>query len=287
MPRLPLTATAAIGAGLSDGKVSVTGWTGSGKAGVAKFGNSTWNPFLPDTDNYFVFIQMTKGFADGASYIEQTVTPEATGLYAFTCQYATRWTYNPNAMRLGFSVVCGNVTNELEEAALLAGDSRFRNAMRYVTLEAGRSYTFRLYGVAESGTADVDRTAIIGSCSLELLPAADRTISSDYHLTTDEDWSAQSVAIAAGVKVHLDGHTLKIGYVRPDGNGDAPEFTDETQTPGVLCATLPTRRRTRSIPPATRRFPKPPPPPAQEHPKNFAPSGNCQNWHLTAVIGQW
>ena len=122
----------------SDGKVSVTGWTGSGKAGVAKFGNSTWDPFLPDTDNYFVFIQMTKGFADGASYIEQTVTPEATGLYAFTCQYATRWTYNPNAMRLGFSVVCGNVTNELEEAVLLAGDSRFRNVMRYVTLEAGR-----------------------------------------------------------------------------------------------------------------------------------------------------
>ena len=223
----------------SDGKVSVTGWTGSGRAGVAKFGNSTWDPFLPDTDNYFVFIQMKKGFADGASYIEQTVTPEATGFYAFTCQYATRWTYNPNAMRLGFSVVCGNVTNELEEAALLAGDSRFRNVMRYVTLEAGRSYTFRLYGVAESGTADVDRTAIIGSCSLELLPAADRTISSDYHLTTDEDWSAQSVAIAAGVKVHLDGHTLKIGYVRPDGNGDAPEFTDETQTPGVLCVTAP------------------------------------------------
>ncbi len=223
----------------SDGKVSVTGWTGSGRAGVAKFGNPTWDPFLPDTDNYFVFIQMKKDFADGASYIEQTVTPEATGLYAFTCQYATRWTYNPNAMRLGFSVVCGNVTNELEEAALLAGDSRFRNAMRYVTLEAGRSYTFRLYGVAESGTADVDRTAIIGSCSLELLPAADRTISSDYHLTTDEDWSAQSVAIAAGVKIHLDGHTLKIGYVRPDGNGDAPAFTDETQTPGVLCVTAP------------------------------------------------
>ena len=223
----------------SDGKVSVTGWTGFGRAGVAKFGNSTWDPFLPDTDNYFVFIQMKKGFADGASYIEQTVTPEATGLYAFTCQYATRWTYNPNAMRLGFSVVCGNVTNELEEAALLAGDSRFRNAMRYVTLEAGRSYTFRLYGTAESGDADVDRTAVIGSCSLELLPATDRTISADYHLTTDEDWSAQSVAIAAGVKVHLDGHTLKIGYVRPDGNGDAPEFTDETQTPGVLCVTAP------------------------------------------------
>lgn len=223
----------------SDGKVSVTGWTGSGKAGVAKFGNSTWDPFLPDTDNYFVFIQMTKGFADGASYIEQTVTPEATGLYAFTCQYATRWTYNPNAMRLGFSVVCGNVTNELEEAVLLAGDSRFRNVMRYVTLEAGRSYTFRLYGIAESGDADVDRTAVIGSCSLELLPATDRVISADYHLTTDEDWSAQSVAIAAGVKVHLDGHTLKIGYVRPDGNGDAPEFTDETQMPGVLCVTAP------------------------------------------------
>ena len=221
----------------SDGKVSVTGWTGSGKAGVAKFGNSTWDPFLPDTDNYFVFIQMTKGFADGASYIEQTVTPEATGLYAFTCQYATRWTYNPNAMRLGFSVVCGNVTNELEEAVLLARDSRFRNVMRYVTLEAGRSYTFRLYGIAESDDADVDRTAVIGSCSLELLPAADRTISSDYHLMTDEDWSAQTVAIAAGVKIHLDGHTLKLGYVRPDGNGAAPEFTDETQTPGVLLVT--------------------------------------------------
>ena len=142
-------------------------------------------------------------------------------------------------MRLGFSVVCGNVTNELEEAALLAGDSRFRNAMRDVTLEAGHAYTFRLYGIAESGDADVDRTAVIGSCSLELLPATVRVISADYHLTTDEDWSAQSVAIAAGVKVHLDGHTLKIGYVRPDGNGDAPEFTDETQTPGVLCVTAP------------------------------------------------
>ena len=222
-----------------NGKVTLNGWAGYGNAGVAKFDNSTWDPFLPDTDNFFVFIQMGKGFADGASYVEQTVTPGATGLYAFTCQYATRWTYNHNAMRLGFSVFCGTVTNELEEAALLAGDSRFRNVMRYVTLEAGRSYTFRLYGIAESGDADVDRTAVIGSCSLELLPATDRVISADYHLTTDEDWSAQSVAIAAGVKIHLDGHTLKIGYVRPDGNGDAPAFTDETQTPGVLCVTAP------------------------------------------------
>ena len=221
-----------------DGKVSLAGWTGYGYAGVAKFGNTTWDPALPDADDYFAFIQMAKGFADGASYIEQTVTPEATGLYAFTCKYATRWTYNPNASRLGFSVVSGNVTNELEEAVLLAGDSRYRNVMRYVTLEAGRSYTFRLYGIAESGDADVDRTAIIGSCSLELLPAADRTISADYHLTADEDWSAQTVEIAAGAKVHLDGHTLKIGYVRPGGNGAAPEFTDETVSPGVLCVTV-------------------------------------------------
>ena len=222
-----------------NGKVSLTGWKGYGNAGVAKFGNTTWDPFLPDTDEYFVYIQMGKDFAYGYSYIEQTVTPETTGLYAFTCQCATRWTYYPNAMRLGFSVVCSNVTNELEEAVLLARDSRYRNVMRYVTLEAGRSYTFRLYGIAESDDADVDRTAVIGSCSLELLPAADRTISSDYHLTTDEDWSAQTVAIAAGVKIHLDGHTLKLGYVRPDGNGAAPEFTDETVTPGVLCVAVP------------------------------------------------
>ena len=222
-----------------DGKVSLTGWTGDGNAGVAKFDNPTWDPFLPDADGYFAFVQMAEGSADGASYIEQTVTPEATGLYAFTCQYAPRWTHHSDAMRLGFSVVCGNVTNELEEAVLLRRDSRFRNVMRYVTLEAGRSYTFRLYGIAESGDADVDRTAIIGSCSLEHLPAADRAISADYHLTTDEDWSAQTVAIAAGVKIHLDGHTLKIGYVRPDGNGAAPEFTDETASPGVLCVAVP------------------------------------------------
>ena len=84
------------------GLISLENWTGYGKAGIAKFGNTTWDPSLPDTDEYLVFIQMAKGFADGASYIEQTVTPETTGLYAFTCQYATRWTYNPNASRLGF-----------------------------------------------------------------------------------------------------------------------------------------------------------------------------------------
>jgi len=223
-----------------DGKVSSVYWTGHGRAGVA-YGtaNDVWQPYLPDADDYRVYIQMTTGADNNASYIEQTVTPETTGLYAFTCQYATRWKYNTNASRLGFSVISGNVTNELDAAVLLADDSRYRNVMRYVTLEAGQSYTFRIHGVAESGSADVDRAAIIGSCSLEFLPPTDRVISSDYYLTADEDWSSQTVEIAAGAKVNLQGHTLKIGYVRPGGNGAAPEFTDATFDPGVLRVTVP------------------------------------------------
>ena len=45
------------------GLISLENWTGYGKAGIAKFGNTTWDPSLPDTDEYVVFIQMAKGFA--------------------------------------------------------------------------------------------------------------------------------------------------------------------------------------------------------------------------------
>lgn len=224
------------------GQILLENWTGYGQAGIAASNDTTWRPVLPDSDkdNYRAFIQMAKDYATGASWLAQTVTPETTGLYAFTCQYATRHDYHRDGSRVGISVICGVVTNELEELVALTDDCRYRNVMRYVPLEAGKSYTFQLYGIAESEEeANVDRTMIIGSCSLELLPAADRVVSMDYHLTGDEDWSAQTVAISAGVKVHLDGHTLKIGYVRPGGNGDAPEFTDETESPGTVRVTVP------------------------------------------------
>ena len=194
-----------------DGKVTLTGWTGGGNAGVAsKDDPDTWLPKLSANDNYRVFIQMQNGFVKGQSWIEQTVTLEESGIYAFTCRYATRHIANgsyDNPGTLGFSVACGGVTNEFASVEFHKKRFAYQNTTWYLKLEAGQTYTFRLYGLADQTT---DRTAMIGSCALERLPQADLAVESEYRLTADEDWSDALVYLAPGARVYLDGHNLKI-----------------------------------------------------------------------------
>ena len=226
-----------------DEKVTLTGWTGGGNAGVAsKNDQDTWLPKLPANDNYRVFIQMQNGFAKGQSWIEQTVTPEKNGIYAFTCRYATRQLSTDNETyegpgTIGFSVACGGVTNEFASAEFHKKRFAYQNTTWYLNLEAGQSYTFRLFGMADQTT---DRTAMISSCALERLPQADLAVESEYRLAKDEDWTDALVYLAPGAQVHLDGHNLQInGNLCVEANRTAPVITDTTSNPGELRVTVP------------------------------------------------
>ena len=224
-----------------DGQVTLTGWTGGGNAGVAsQKDTNTWLPTLPGTDNYRVYIQMQNGFTNKQSWIAQTVTPEKSGLYAFTCRYATRhtgnWRYDGSGT-IGFSIARGDVTNDFATVAFSQNYWTYQNRIWYLPLEGGQAYSFCIYGVADKTT---DRTAIIGSCSLEYLPQPDLSITGEYHLTADEDWSDATVLLAPGARVHLDGHSLRMnGSMRLELNATAPLFTDETANPGELRVTVP------------------------------------------------
>ena len=66
--------------------------------------------------------------------------------------------------------------------------------------------------------------------------AADRTIGASYTLVADEDWTDESVDIASGATVNLNGHSLRIGSVGVTGEGAAPVFTG---TSGELCISVP------------------------------------------------
>ena len=224
-----------------DNTVTLSGWTGGGNAGVAsKNDRHTWLSPLSEDDNYRVFIQMQNEFVEGQSWIEQTVTPEKSGTYAFTCRYATRHVSTGgygNPGTFGVSVACGGVTNVLANVAFQKNCFEYQNATCFLTLEAGQSYSFRLYGLADKTT---DRTAMIGSCALERLPQPDLSITNEYHLAADEDWSGATVYLAPGTRVHLDGHNLKInGSVRLGVNNTDVVFTDTTANPGELRVTVP------------------------------------------------
>ena len=224
-----------------DERVTLTGWTGGGNAGVAaKSDTNTWLPVLPGTDNYRAFIQMQDGFTNGQSWIEQTVTPEKSGLYAFTCRYATRSTGNGtygNPGMIGFSIAYGHVTNEFATVAFSKNYWTYQNRIWYLPLEGGQPYSFRIYGKADQTT---DRTALIGSCSLEYLPQPDLSITGEYRLTADEDWTDATVLLAPGARVHLDGHSLRMnGSLRLELNAAEPLFTDEMSNPGELRVTVP------------------------------------------------
>ena len=222
-----------------NGKVTLSGWTGYGEAGVAAVTDTAvWGPWDSGKDDYRVFIQMTDGKADDSAWIEQTITPSKSGTYIFACKYATRHQYNKGDGELGVSIVCGSTTNKYT-VVFTNGDFRYRYATWYLTLEAGLSYTFRLHGVQNVADPSKDRTVVIGACSLERLPQPDRTISGEFHLKQDEDWSNATVDLAPGTAVHLDGHTLKIGKVRPNASGTSPVFTDTTANPGELRVTIP------------------------------------------------
>ncbi|MBQ2623886.1 MAG: hypothetical protein IJG18_02170 [Kiritimatiellae bacterium] len=221
---------------------TLVGWIGHGKAGVAKnTDDTTWLPWGSDKDEYRAFIHNTSGGydADDSSWLEQTVRPLIGGTYAFTCRYATRTTSNGASAgtgSFGLNIVCDGATNECDAVTFSATNIRHLNTTWYFTIEAGRVYTFRLHGIGGLAT---DRCVMIDYCSLERLPSADRTINGEYHLVANEDWSAETVDITSGAEVHLDGHTLKIGDVRPNARGVAPVFTDETVSPGELCVVVP------------------------------------------------
>ena len=221
---------------------TLVGWTGNGKAGVAKKTDiTTWLPWGSGKDEYRAFIHNTDGGYDDddSSWLEQTVRPVTGGTYAFACRYATRTTSNgtsANGGAFGLSVACGSETNEYETVSFIAENHRHQNTVWYFTLEAGRAYTLRLHGIGGMGT---DRCAMIDFCSLERLPTAARTIAGEYHLPEDEDWSNDTVDLAPGAEVHLDGHVLKIGNVRPNSRGAVPVFTDEAATPGELRVAVP------------------------------------------------
>ncbi len=68
-----------------------------------------------------------------------------------------------------------------------------------------------------------------------ILPAsAVLTVTGEYQLTTDTDWSSEVVDLEYGATVNLNGYNLTIGQVALTGSGDVPVFTDESATPGEL-----------------------------------------------------
>ncbi len=161
----------------NDGKVSLNGWTGGGNAGVAsKDDATTWLPKLPANDNYRAFIQMASGYANGYSWIEQTVTPDTSGIHAFTCQYSTRHMSDGrfgNGGTLGFSIARDGTAKEFANVSFPQGYFEYQSVTFYLNLEAGQPYTFRLYGKAGPTT---DRTAMIASCALEHLGQTDLAV---------------------------------------------------------------------------------------------------------------
>ncbi len=67
--------------------------------------------------------------------------------------------------------------------------------------------------------------------------AAERTISGEYHLASNEDWTEDTVTLAAGARVHLDGFNLKIGAIATSGG--AAGFTNTADVPTELRIIIP------------------------------------------------
>ena len=79
----------------------------------------------------------------------------------------------------------------------------------------------------------------VAALSLAIMPfaqAANRTISANYTLTANEDWTGKTVDIASGVTVNLNGYSLQIGSVGVIGEGSSPVFTG---TSGELRISVP------------------------------------------------
>ena len=79
----------------------------------------------------------------------------------------------------------------------------------------------------------------VAALSLAIMPfaqAANRTISANYTLTANEDWTGKTVDIASGVTVNLNGYSLQIGSVGVIGEGLSPVFTG---TSGELRISVP------------------------------------------------
>ena len=79
----------------------------------------------------------------------------------------------------------------------------------------------------------------VAALSLAIMPfaqAANRTISANYTLTANEDWTGKTVDIASGVTVNLNGYLLQIGSVGVIGEGSSPVFTG---TSGELRISVP------------------------------------------------
>ena len=67
--------------------------------------------------------------------------------------------------------------------------------------------------------------------------AAERTISGEYHLASNEDWSEDTVTLAAGAMVDLDGFNLRIGAVATSGSSAG--FTNTADMRSELCISIP------------------------------------------------
>ena len=79
----------------------------------------------------------------------------------------------------------------------------------------------------------------VAALALAIMPfaqAANRTISANYTLSANEDWTGKTVDIASGVTVNLNGYSLQIGSVGVTGEGSSPVFTG---TSGELRISVP------------------------------------------------